>query len=55
VLETVRLAELVVLVVRALPLSAIPEHQLVLLLVQQTQQHNLAVSPSILSLWMETW
>jgi hypothetical protein len=42
-------------VAKALSVSAIPEHQLVLLLVQQTRQHNLAVSPSIISWKMEIW
>jgi hypothetical protein len=46
--QTIQL--LVVMAVSAvaeLPSSAIPAHQLPLLLVQQTQQHNPAASPSI--------
>jgi hypothetical protein len=42
-------------VVAALLLCAIPARQLAPLLAQQTRQHNPAVSPSILSLWMERW
>jgi hypothetical protein len=46
---------LVARVAKALSLFAIPARQLALLLVQQTRQHNLAVSPSIISLKMERW